>query len=121
MTQGGGRWPSKPLPMEEIATAYQAGAGIIELAHHPLLLGRRPCLVVVGLGPCRPPADGGVGDPGLAAAPPLGDAQRELEAWTSKSRAGLDSQWCTPTEAAKILTCPPNGSVNSSTTLEAKV
>ena len=33
MTQGGGRWPGKPLPVEEIAAAYRAGAGIIELAH----------------------------------------------------------------------------------------
>ena len=37
----------------------------------------------------------------------IGDAQRELEAWTPQSRAGPDSQWCTPTEAAEILHLSP--------------
>lgn len=47
--------------------------------------------------------------PGLAAEPEwvIGEAQRELEAWTPRRRAGPDSQWCTPTEAAEILHLSP--------------
>ena len=31
-TQPPGRWPGEPLPVEEIAAAYRAGAGIIALS-----------------------------------------------------------------------------------------